>query len=658
MKLLAATIIFPTVFVTVEAKGTRNGEMFQNYKPQELLGLDLDLPPVQQQLRQAEDWTAALKYVASKGTDRSLQDEGEEDDDDDTTPPQPYLPDKFTFTGDITQSGTDPLNTIQPLSLQYAVSGNDGSLSTYDGTSLYFQMDDYNCSPNETESRSFQVSNFEVNTDSDVITKQLCFQAPPGFKVDSNNIGGYKTLLQTTSLLQQHNVTYLYAGQVESTTDDLAHLWLQQTLAEANLGSPSISTLLATSASSGVPLYYKTRAVGFDSIPFYFDDDENSFLLTDDDFELTVTILNFETFDADEVVPNAIIDSKVKEDCFTMQVKVIAPCQSDYDALDIISELQNEAIVQFLSGGTGTDGSLDEGLDDSLDEQEQSGPAYPTTEIPYEIIGDQKMVRNLKFFVPPMNGRPYLPVVSQSMTGACYAFSATHAIGSQYAQVNPGELLMFSVQEAMNCQPIEFISNCTDSDGTDSQCVTRPINDGTGTWGGYPYRIIDWLVANGSTMSLVQTLPFTGIQGTCNTTAKRIQTGIKGYSKLKNKAEMKNAIHNHGDISVSVRMDPMQVWNPSEDVSWPHFLGTGLSGYASDDELDHSVNIIGWGPCLVPEADDDNLCGTDYSTMIIGECWIVQNSWGIEVGHDGFFFINTDENCDLGVSLEGIIPLR
>ena len=107
MKLLAATIIFSTVFVTVEAKGTRNGEMFQNYKPQELLGLDLDLPPVQQQLRQAEDWTAALEYVARKGTDRSLQEEGEEEeDDDDTTPPQPYLPDKFTFTGDITQSGT------------------------------------------------------------------------------------------------------------------------------------------------------------------------------------------------------------------------------------------------------------------------------------------------------------------------------------------------------------------------------------------------------------------------------------------------------------------------------------------------------------------------------------------------------------------------
>ena len=222
-----------------------------------------------------------------------------------------------------------PLNTVQPLSLQYAVSGNDGSLSTYDGTSLYFQMDDYNCSPNETESRSFQVSNFEVNTDSNVITEQLCFQAPPGFKVSYNNIGGYKTLLQTTSLLQQQNVTYLYAGQVESTTDGLADLWLQQTLTEANFGSPSISTLLATSASSGVPLYYKTRVIAFDSIPYY-EDGENAFLATarDDDFEITVTILNFEAFDADEVVPNAVIDSKVKEDCFTMLVDFTTPCQS------------------------------------------------------------------------------------------------------------------------------------------------------------------------------------------------------------------------------------------------------------------------------------------------------------------------------------------
>ena len=235
------------------------------------------------------------------------------------------------------------MNTIQPLSLQYAVSGNDGSLSTYDGTSLYFQMDDYNCSPNETESRSFQVSNFEVNTDSNVITEQLCFQAPPGFKVDSNNIGGYKTLLQTTSLLQQHNVTYLYAGQFESTTDGLAHLWLQQTLAEANSGSPSISTLLATSASSGVPLYYKTRVIGLDSIPVY--DDGDSFLLTGDDFEITVTILNFEAFDADEVVPNAIIDSKVKEDCFTMLVDDTWPCQGGMLYLQIFLQCTNSILI-------------------------------------------------------------------------------------------------------------------------------------------------------------------------------------------------------------------------------------------------------------------------------------------------------------------------
>ena len=246
----------------------------------------------------------------------------------------------------------------------------------------------------------------------------------------------------------------------------------------------------------------------------------------------------------------------------------------DSDAFDEINDLQNEAIDQFLSGGIGTDGSLEDDL------EQQSRAAYPDTEIPYEITGDQKMVRNLKIFVPPMNGRPYLPVLSQSLTGACYAFSATHAIGSQYAQVNPGELLMFSVQEAMNCQPISTISNCTDTvteNTDDSQCVTRPINSMTGTWGGLQYLIIDWLVANDSEMSLVQTLPFTGIQGTCNTTAKSIQTGVKGYAMLNNKAEMKNAIYYHGDISVSIDAGPIQDWNPSDDVSWPHFLGKSVS---------------------------------------------------------------------------------
>ena len=82
-------------------------------------------------------------------------------------------------------------------------------------------------------------------------------------------------------------------------------------------------------------------------------------------------------------------------------------------------------------------------------------------------------------------------------------------------------------------------------------------------------------------MSLVQTLPFTGIQGTCNTTAKSIQTGVKGYAMLNNKAEMKNAIYYHGDISVLIDGNPIQDWNPSDDVSWPYFLGKPFFHFSS-----------------------------------------------------------------------------
>ena len=51
----------------------------------------------------------------------------------------------------------------------------------------------------------------------------------------------------------------------------------------------------------------------------------------------------------------------------------------DYDTFDDIGDLQMEAIDQFLSGGIGTDGSLEDDL------EQQSRAAYPDTEIPYGL---------------------------------------------------------------------------------------------------------------------------------------------------------------------------------------------------------------------------------------------------------------------------------
>ena len=41
------------------------------------------------------------------------------------------------------------------------------------------------------------------------------------------------------------------------------------------------------------------------------------------------------------------------------------------------------------------------------------------------------------------------------------------------------------------------------------------------------------------------------------------------------------------------------------------------------------------------------------------ECWILQNSWGPSSGTEGFYFLHTDLDCDIGIISGGqaLIPL-
>ncbi len=50
-------------------------------------------------------------------------------------------------------------------------------------------------------------------------------------------------------------------------------------------------------------------------------------------------------------------------------------------------------------------------------------------------------------------------------------------------------------------------------------------------------------------------------------------------------------------------------------------------------------------------------CKTGES--VSDECWILQNSWGTGAGWNGYFFIHTDLDCDIGIvsSGEATIPL-
>ena len=121
--------------------------------------------------------------------------------------------------------------------------------------------------------------------------------------------------------------------------------------------------------------------------------------------------------------------------------------------------------------------------------------------------------------------------------------------------------------------------------------------------------------------------------------------------------EMKNALYYRGDPVVSYKVPDEYKYSDPSDYIWPSdkleehgnaHLGRGAS--SADKNTDHSVAIVGWGPCNVEH------CKTGEN--VEAECWIIQNSWGTQGINNGFDLMHTDPDCDAGVlsSGEAIIP--
>ena len=83
-------------------------------------------------------------------------------------------------------------------------------------------------------------------------------------------------------------------------------------------------------------------------------------------------------------------------------------------------------------------------------------------------------------------------------------------------------------------------------------------------------------------------------------------------------------------------------------ITKPKF-GRGLN-VSTTTAPNHGVVVIGWGECLVPELvpdDDVSPCGVEgMSPMVVGESWIMQNSWGATRGYKGVYFVNINPQCD------------
>ena len=141
-----------------------------------------------------------------------------------------------------------------------------------------------------------------------------------------------------------------------------------------------------------------------------------------------------------------------------------------------------------------------------------------------------------------------------------------------------------------------------------------------------------YLLSNRSIpLTTEENYPYIGISGHCVRDYEDIVGYVKGcYQVPQNSDDLKKALYTSGPLSVAIYADPEF-----------YFYSGGVyksSSKTSYSQLNHVVTLTGW--------------------KRIGEtlCWEIQNSWSDVWGENGFGYISTDADSDMGITLSVFIP--
>jgi len=190
------------------------------------------------------------------------------------------------------------------------------------------------------------------------------------------------------------------------------------------------------------------------------------------------------------------------------------------------------------------------------------------------------------------------PVKNQMNCGSCWSFSSTGAIEGYLAQ-KTGILVSLSEQQLVDC--------------------AWPENHGCS--GGLPSSAFTFLAQNGGIQSEIS-YPYEGIDNKCRFNSNYVVTKLSGSVNITqgDEQEIERTVANLGVVSIAYQV----VQDFRFYTSGVYSSTTCKSGPM---DVNHAVLVVGYG-----------------EDPVGGPYWIVKNSWGVDFGLGGYFWMARGKN--------------